>query len=174
MTSPVETKLANLLLSLRETASTADQLANQVEAAILAMYEQELEDQPQPSGAMPQPIHPAMNPNIVSLVKGEKFEWDVSPENLVDLKDYCFIKVVSKNANNIGFKFLASTLGKVVITQHFDPAVHQLMEVGGCYVAHNVRKGRKLHWDMAMELEGEEYKAIGKAKQLARLFAEMK
>ena len=176
MSTTTEIKLANLLISLREGAEQANKIADTIEKALQAMYEEEQEPQePQKpvAGAMPQPeqFSSSINPNIVSLVKGEKFEWDLSPQNMVDLKDYCFIEVVSKNNSNIGFKFLSSTLGKIVITQHFSPEVHQLMEVGGRYVAHNVRKGKKLYWDMAMEIDGEHHSAVFKAKKLARLFA---
>lgn len=176
MSTTTEIKLANLLISLREGAEQANKIADTIEKALQAMYENDLQEEKQKPvvGAMPQHEQfssSAINTNIVSLVKGEKFEWDLSPQNMVDLKDYCFIEVVSKNNSNIGFKFLSSTLGKIVITQHFSPEVHQLMEVGGRYVAHNVRKGKKLYWDMAMEIEGEHHSAVFKAKKLARLFA---
>lgn len=172
MSNNVETKLANLLISLREGAAQANQIADTIEKALLAMYENEPQEV---VGAMPSTSQfSSINPNIISLVKGEKFEWDLSPQNIIDLKDYCFIEVVSKNTNNIGFKFLSSSLGKVVITQYFSPEVHQLMEVGGRYVAHNVRKGKKLYWDKAIQIEGDAYTAVQKSKRLARLFAEPK
>ena len=183
--SSAETKLANLLISLREGAATANQIADNIEKALLAMYEQE--------GAMPS--EPAQKPlriqemleeetvgniknkNIIDLITCSKFNWDMSAENIIDLKDYCFVEIVAKSATNVGFKFISSALGKVVITQNYDPVVYEALEVGKIYVCHNVRKGRKLYWDGASNLTDfglNKEQCISKAKALARIFAEQK
>ena len=138
----------------------------------------------EPEGAMPSSQEPAQktstttkkcNSNIASLIRGDKFQWDLSPSNIIDLKDYCFVEVVAKSDTNIGFKFISSSLGKVVITQNYDQDVYDSMKVGGIYVCHNVRKGRKLHWDNAIELLGyTKEQCVSKAKALARIFAEPK
>lgn len=195
--SNTETKLANLLVTLRESASTANQIADQIETALLAMYEQE--------GAMPSEPAPKeiceaeqykneigpksalskiesrsidgfwCNSDIIQLVNGEKFTWLMTPENIIDLKDYCFVEIVAKSDTNVGFKFISSSLGKVIITQNYDQHVYDKLKVGRIYVCHNVRKGRKLHWDFAMELLGyTREQCISKAKSLARIFAEQK
>ena len=190
MSNTAELKLANLMVTLRESAITANQVADQIEKALMACYEQEGTAQSSsPEGAMPsepapratqEVVHVTIeqkhcNSNIVSLIKGEKFEWDMSPENIIDLKDYCFVEIVAKSDTNVGFKFISSALGKVIITQNYDKEVFDKLDVGRIYVCHNVRKGRKLHWDMAIELKYlTKEQCVSKAKALARIFAEPK
>ena len=181
MSTSAETKLANLLISLREGAATANQIADNIEKALLAMYEQEgaMPSEPAPR-ATQEVVHVTIeqkhcNSNIISLIKGEKFQWDMSPENIIDLKDYCFVEIVAKSDTNVGFKFISSALGKVIITQNYDKEVFDKLDVGRIYVCHNVRKGRKLHWDMAIELKYlTKEQCVSKAKALARIFAEPK
>ena len=201
MSSNTETKLANLLISLREGATTANQIADQIEQALLAMYEKEGATPPKKVNGFdqyrqenyPQDNQQSIdsnpnikvssrsingfwcNSNIISLINGEKFEWKMTPENIIDLKDYCFVEIVAKSDTNVGFKFISSSLGKVIITQNYDKNVFDNLKVGGIYVCHNVRKGRKLHWDFAEELIGlTREQCISKAKSLARIFAEQK
>ena len=201
MSSNTETKLANLLISLRDSANTANQIADQIEQALLAMYEKEGATPPKKVNGFDQyrqENYPNnnqdwinseqsikvsarsingfwCNSNIISLVNGEKFEWKMTPDNIIDLKDYCFVEIVAKSDTNVGFKFISSSLGKVIITQNYDKAVFDNLRVGGIYVCHNVRKGRKLHWDFAEELVGlTKEQCVSKAKALARIFAEQK
>lgn len=201
MSSNTETKLANLLISLREGATTANQIADQIEQALMAMYEKEGATPPKKVSSFDQyrqenysqdtqqliNSQPSIkvsarsingfwcNSNIISLINGEKFEWKMTPENIIDLKDYCFVEIVAKSETTVGFKFISSSLGKVIITQNYDKEVYDKLEIGGIYVCHNVRKGRKLHWDFAEELIGlTKEQCISKAKSLARIFAEQK
>jgi hypothetical protein len=190
MSSNTETKLADLLITLRDSANTANQVADQIEQALIAIYASE--------GAKPSDIPPRtdqatreaqteekhknlikvgakFNPNILDLVRGDPFIWDMSPESILDYKDYCFVEVVAKSETGIGFKFISSALGKVILTQHYDKEVYDLMKVGEIYVCHNIRKGRKLHWDAALHLIGyTREQCVSKAKALARIFAEQK
>lgn len=197
MSSHTEEKLANLLVTLRESANTANQIADQIEQAIVAIYAEDAKSSPKevceayqysqnnPAATNTAPINAKVtyrsingfwcNENIISLINGDKFEWKMTPENIIDLKDYCFVEIVAKSDTNVGFKFISSALGKVIITQNYDKEVFDKLKVGGIYVCHNVRKGRKLHWDFATQLLGyTREQCVSKAKSLARIFAEQK
>lgn len=182
--SSAEQKLENLHKTLIETSNTAKQLADQL-AAVLNEIRQH--DGAMPSKNTAQPlveveeassfIGSNFNPNIISLISNEKFTWDLSPKNIIDLKDYCFVQVAAKSSTSIGFTFISSSLGKVVLTQNYDQAIYDMMVEGGIYVCHNVRKGRKLHWDKAIcltDLGLTKEQCVSKAKALARIFAEPK
>lgn len=184
--SSAEQKLENLHKTLIETSNTAKQLADQL-AAVLNEIRKHDGAMPSKQNAPQQPlveveeassfIGSNFNPNIISLISNEKFTWDMSPKNIIDLKDYCFVQVAAKSATSIGFTFISSSLGKVVLTQNYDQEIHDMMVEGGIYVCHNVRKGRKLHWDKAIcltDLGLTKEQCVSKAKALARIFAEQK
>ena len=181
--SSAEQKLQNLENTLRQSANTAIQIADQIAKAVAAMYEQERampQEPAQPLIEMPEEtsfIGTNFNPNIIQLVSNEKFTWDMSAQNVIDLKDYCFVEVMAKSDTSIGFTFISSALGRVVLTQYFDQAIHDMMEIGGIYVCHNVRKGKKLYWDKAIcltDLGLTKEQCVSKAKSLARIFAEQR
>lgn len=180
--SSAEQKLENLQTTLIEASNVARQLADQIGAAIKAIRQHDgaMPSQNAPLAEMPEEtsfIGANFNPNIISLVSNEKFTWDMTPKNIIDLKDYCFVQVAAKSETSIGFTFISSALGKVVLTQNYDQEIHDMMVEGGIYVCHNVRKGRKLHWDKAIcltDLGLTKEQCISKAKSLARIFAEQK
>lgn len=180
MTSPVEQKLANLLVSLRETAAQSNQLADQVEKAILALYEVDEPTQPEQPESKPQVVkvkteQTYCNGNIVSLIKGESFTWDMSVQNITDLRDYAFIEVHANTGSTVSFTYATATnYTRMCFMKSMTPDVSEELKAGKIYVVHNAKRNGKNFWDFAIECPGEKHQILARAKKLAKLFAELK
>lgn len=172
--SPVETKLANLLISLRETAATAEQLANQVEKAILALYEPAGEEIQQPKKPEVKPSF-NFNKDLLDLIAGKQVNFDMSPANICDLRDYAFIKVHANTGSTVSFTYAtASSYVKMCFMKTMSPEVMEMLKPNSIYVVHNGKRNGKNFWDATLKCEGEEYQITSRAKKLAKLFAELK
>lgn len=170
--SPVETKLANLLVSLREGAQEANRIADNIEKALLAMYEEQ-------EGATPsQPQVPQfkINSDITALLEGTLKSFNTTAKNITDLRDYAFINVHSASSATVTFTYAtASTYTRMCFMTNMLPEVNQILQGGeGIYVVHNSKRKGKNFWDMAVKCEGPEHEILFKAKKLAKLFAELK
>lgn len=184
MSTSAETKLANLLISLRETSVQATQLADQLEAAILAMYEQEESATPpkkevgyQISKTYASQLDFKFNSNICDLVKGDSFEFDKSAKNLSDLRDYAFIEVHANSGSTVTFTYAtASNYTRMCFMNSMLPVVQELLQPGKIFVVHNSKRKGKNFWDAAFDCSeyGEKHQIIYRAKKLAKLFAELK
>lgn len=170
MSTSFENKLAALIVNLRETSETATKLANQVEAALLKIYEEE--------GATPsQPSVPQFNINsdITQLIQGTLKTFDMTPKNVAELRDYAFIQVHANTGSTVTFTYAtASTYTRMCFMANMLPEVNAILQPDAIYVVHNQKRNGKNFWDMAVKCEGEDHQIIARAKKLAKIFAELK
>jgi hypothetical protein len=165
-------KLGTLLEDLREIQATSTKLANNLEATILKLFEEE----ELAAGAMPvkQPEF-KINQQILDLIKGEPVKFNMSAKNIADLRDYAFIEVHANTGSTVQFTyFTASTYTRQCFMHNMLPEVNQVLQEGGIYVVHNQKRKGKNFWDMAVACEGEPHQIQARAKKLAKLFAELK
>ena len=178
MSTNFEHKLADLIVNLRDTATQATKLANQVEAALLKIYEEEGVGNNSPEGATPsqqQVPQFKINPDITKLIQGKLKSFDMTPKNVAELRDYAFIQVHANTGSTVTFTYAtASTYTRMCFMANMLPEVNAILQPDSIYVVHNQKRNGKNFWDMAVKCEGEDYQIIARAKKLAKLFAELK
>lgn len=172
MKSTLELKLCELIAELRDTQNQSGALAERLEGVMIKMYEEEQEGVTPPKPEVPQF---KINPQIISLIKGEQVKFDMTAKNIADLRDYAFIEVHANTGTTVQFTyFTASTYTRMCFMTNMLPEVNQVLQAGGIYVVHNAKRKGKNFWDMAVACEGEPHQIQARAKKLAKLFAELK